>query len=221
MKKRLVIASVLLVLLSTYVPQKLLFSNNFKIVEIIIDNNSILKTADIKKNLNFLNGSSLIFLNTTEIEKKLKKMDFVESFELKKIYPKKLKIRIFEKKPIMILMAKKKKFYISENFELIEFNRLKEYKDLPTVLGDVKNFKKFYINLKKINFPIKLISKYSLQESMRWDLETYKKKIIKLPSENYVKSLLNFIDLTKNNNFDKYKIFDYRINQQLILKKSN
>jgi len=176
MKKRLVIASVLLVLLSTYVPQKLLFSNNFKIVEIIIDNNSILKTADIKKNLNFLNGSSLIFLNTTEIEKKLKKMDFVESFELKKIYPKKLKIRIFEKKPIMILMAKKKKFYISENFELIEFNRLKEYKDLPTVLGDVKNFKKFYINLKKINFPIKLISKYSLQESMRWDLETYKKK---------------------------------------------
>ena len=35
---------------------------------------------------------------------------------------------------------------------------------------------------------------------------------------NYILSLENFIDLQNKKNFDKYKIFDYRINNQLILK---
>ena len=75
-----------------------------------------------------------------------------------------------------------------------------------------------YKNLEKIDFPFNLIKNYYLFESNRWDLETYEKKIIKLPPENYIKSLKNFISLRKENNFDKYKIFDYRINNQLILK---
>ena len=54
--------------------------------------------------------------------------------------------------------------------------------------------------------------------SNRWDLEIYDEKIIKLPSKNYNKSLKNFMSLKEENNFDKYKVFDYRINNQLILK---
>ena len=69
-----------------------------------------------------------------------------------------------------------------------------------------------------MNFPLSLIKKYYLHESIRWDLQIYNNKIIKLPSEDYTKSLKNFIDLRKKNDFDKYTIFDYRINNQLILK---
>ena len=43
-------------------------------------------------------------------------------------------------------------------------------------------------------------------------------KIVRLPSKNYVKSLQNFLEIKKDSSFDKYKIFDYRLKNQLILK---
>ena len=125
---------------------------------------------------------------------------------------------VFEKKPIFILQQKKKKFYIDENINLIDYSELKDFKNLPVVFGKKENFRIFYQNLKKINFPLNLIKSYYFFESNRWDLETYEKKIIKLPSENYIESLKNFIKLQKTNDFEKFKIFDYRMNNQLILK---
>jgi cell division septal protein FtsQ len=218
MKKRLVIALVLLVLLSTYKPQELSLNSKFNIKEIKIENNHILKDEDIKKDLMFLYDTNLIFLNTNKIKLILKSNNFIQSFEVKKIYPNKIKIKIFEKKPIVILQYKKKKFYISETFDLINFLDLEDYKNLPVVFGKQNDFKILYKNLKKINFPLNLIKKYYFYESKRWDLETDKNKIIKLPTENYIKSLVNFMNLSKENNFDKYSIYDYRISDQLILK---
>jgi len=218
MKNRLIIALLLLVLLSTYKPQKLFLSTKLNIEEIKIENNSILEKEEIKKKLNFLYQTNLIFLKSSEIEKKLKKIDFVESFEIKKIYPKKLIIKIYEKKPIAILQHKKDKFYISENINLIDFIVIEKYRNLPIVFGNKENFKDLYINLKKINFPLDLIKKYYYYESNRWDLEIYQKKIIKLPTKNYIQSLKKFLNFKKENNLDKYRVFDYRINHQLILK---
>ena len=218
MKKRLIIALALLVLLSTYKPQKLFLSHKFNIKEIRVENNIILKSDDIKKTLNFLYDKNLIFLNTPNIQEKLKKIDFIESFEVKKIYPSKLKIKVYEKKPIAILQYKREKFYINENIDLIEYFDLENYNYLPTIFGNKKNFKELYENLKSINFPISSIKKYYLYNVNRWDIETYKNKIIKLPVKNYNESLKNFMTLKKEDYYDKYKVFDYRINNQLILK---
>ena len=63
MKKRLIIALALLVLLSTYKPQKLFLINKFNVEEVIIENNIILKDENIKKKLDFLYDENLIFLN--------------------------------------------------------------------------------------------------------------------------------------------------------------
>ena len=41
---------------------------------------------------------------------------------------------------------------------------------------------------------------------------------IKLPIKNYKKSLENFMSIKDQYDFKKYKTFDYRINNQLILK---
>ena len=41
--------------------------------------------------------------------------------------------------------------------------------------------------------------------------------VIKLPSNNYLYSLENFLSINEKSIFDKYKIFDYRIRDQLIL----
>ena len=72
--------------------------------------------------------------------------------------------------------------------------------------------------MKKISFPIHLIKSFFLFESKRWDLLTKKNQTIKLPIKNYNSSLKNFLNLEGQANFEKFKIFDYRIMGQLILK---
>ena len=143
---------------------------------------------------------------------------FIESFEIKKKYPDTLKISIFEKKPIAVLFNKKERYYLSDKIDLIEYKEMKNFRNLPIVVGNKKQFKIFYDDLKKIQFPFSEIKKFTLYESNRWDLETTDEKEIKLPSKNYLKKLENYLDLINKNNFKKYKVFDYRIENQLILK---
>ena len=218
MKKKIVIALILLIILSTYKPEKLFLSSKFKIEQIKIENNSILKERDIKKNLAHLYEKNIFIIDNQNILNILKKNTFIESFEIKKIYPNKIIIKIYEKKPIAILEYKKQKFYINQKIDLIDFVDLEEYRELPIVFGNKDYFKLLYTDLKKIDFPLDIIKKYYLQDSKRWDLEVSNKIIIKLPVENYIKSLKNFMYLMNEKNFEEFKLFDYRINNQLILK---
>ena len=219
MKKRLIIAVGLLILLSTYTAKN--YSNlipQYNISKLIIQNNDILNREELINQLSFLKNKNIIFLQTREIKNKLEKFDFIESFEIKKIYPDTIKIKIFEKKPIIILQYKEKKYYYTSKNNFINFIELNKFKNLPVAFGDKKNFKTFYNQIKKINFPINTIEKFYLYESKRWDLITKKKQTIKLPVKNYEISLKNFVTIENQNNFKKYKLFDYRINDQLILK---
>jgi cell division protein FtsQ len=218
MKKQLVIAFILFTLLTTITFKEKIIISQLNIKEIIVENNSLVKKKDVKKLLTSIYNKNLIFLDNKEIEKALTQNSFIETFEVKKKYPQTLKIRIFEKKPIAILLNKKNKFYLSDKIELIEFKNIKKYQDLPYVFGNRDEFKIFYNNLKKINFPFDLITKYTLYETKRWDLETTDKIVIKLNSKNYQKNIKNYLDSRSKQNFKKYKIFDYRIDNQLILK---
>ena len=102
--------------------------------------------------------------------------------------------------------------------DLIEYKNISKYKKLPIIYGDKKNFKNLFGNLKKLNFPIYEVEKYFLFKTKRWDLHLNDNKIIKLPIKNYDESIKNFIILRKNRDFDKYKVFDYRLYDQIILK---
>ena len=144
-------------------------------------------------------------------------LELIRLYDLK-IYPNKLVIKVFEKEPIAIIIDKDNKFYLGKQIDLIEYKKLSKYSDLPIIYGDKKNFKILFENLKRINFPIELIKNFSLFESKRWDLELKDKKIIRLPAKNYSKILSNFLEIKSNRNFDKYKVFDYRLEGQLILK---
>ena len=218
MKKRLIIALSLLILLTTINSQQSLVISKFNLKTIIIENNLLLKDEDIKNLLIPFYNKNLILLDNNEFKKALMQNSFIESFNIKKKYPSTLKVKIFEKKPIAVLFNKKTKFYLSEKIELIEFKYLQNYQTLPYVLGNKDDFKIFYSNLKRINFPLDIIKKYTLFETNRWDLETKDNQVIKLPSKNYTKSLKNFLNLKNKNDFEKYELFDYRINNQLILK---
>ena len=217
-KGRLVIAVTLLLLLTTYNPKELFLSSKFNIKLIKFENNFIVKDEQIKKDLAYLYDKNLFFLDKSHITKVLKQNNFIDSFELKKIYPNQIIIKIFERNPITILDYKKEKFYIIDNMEIVNFLNLKIEKNLPIVFGDIENFKILYKNLKKNNFPLNSISTYYFYKTNRWDLEINNKRLIKLPPKKYIKSLENFLELQKEKSYDKYKVFDYRITKQLILK---
>ena len=122
-------------------------------------------------------------------------------------------MKFFEKKPIAILLFKKEKFYLSEKIDLIKFKTLPIKKDLPYVIGNKDEFKIFHASLKKIDFPLEKIKKYTLYENNRWDLETNNNKLIKLPTKEHEKSLLNYLDLIKKDNF---KNTGYLITESII-----
>ena len=218
MKRRILIAALLLTLLTTISSQIIINFSKFNLEEINIENNTLVEESDLKSLLNPFYNKNLISINNNEIGKVLLKNSFIESFKIKKKYPNTLNLVIFEKKPIAILLNKKKKFFISEKIELIEYRKISKFENLPYVLGNKDDFKNFYYDLKKIKFPLDKIKKYTFYESKRWDLETKNNVIVKLPSKNYLKSLKNYLELSNKNNFQKYKIFDYRIDNQLILK---
>ncbi len=218
MKKRLVIASFLLILLSTISSEQSFVISKFNLKKIKIENNFLLKESDIKNLLIPFYDKNLIFLKNIEIQQALMQNSFIESFKIKKKYPSTLKIKIFEKRPIALLFDKKNKFYLSEKIDLIQFKDIPNYQNLPYIYGNKDDFKIFYNNLNKINFPLDTIKKYILHETNRWDLETKNNKIIKLPSKNYIKSLESYLNLKNKNGFGKYELFDYRIRNQLILK---
>ena len=218
MKKRLVIALFLIILFTTINSQQRFIASQFDLKTIEIENNLLLKDNDIKNLLISFYNKNLVFLKNNEVKKALMQNSLIESFIIKKKYPNTLKVKIFEKKPIAVLFDKKNKFYLSEKIDLIEFKNLPNYQNLPYVLGNKDDFKVFYNNLIKINFPLNVVKKYTLYETNRWDIETKNNQIIKLPSKNYLKSLKNFLILKSKNDFEKYKLFDYRINKQLILR---
>tara|TARA_B110000444_G_C18797103_1_gene575470 strand:+ start:363 stop:1031 length:669 start_codon:yes stop_codon:yes gene_type:complete len=212
--------SLLLVFLSTYSPK---YPNEnksflFPIKNIKIENFKIVNHNVLINELENLKGKSLMFLNNQSIKSHVTKFDFVSSYSIKKIYPSTLKILIVEKKPIAIHISGKKKFYISEKGHAIKFIELPDFDQLPLIFGKNINFGVFYKELLKVKFPVNQIKTYQHFDIGRWDIIFKSGKIIKLPKKSYTLAIENFVLLYKKKNFKKYKIFDYRINDQLILK---
>ena len=219
MRNKPIFGIALFILFSTFISQNKFTINKFKIQEIKIKNNKILEDQEIIKIFSFLYNKNIIFLNSYELKKNLNQSSFIEKIEIKKVFPDKLVIKVFEKEPIAILIDKhQKKYYLGKKINLIEFRTILKYENLPIINGDLKNFKKLYNNLIKINFPTDQIRSYQNFRINRWNIEMIDKKILKLPEKNYTKSLIDFMDIKDKTKFEKYKTFDYRLSNQLILK---
>ena len=219
MKKKTIFGIALFTLFSTFISQNKFTINKFEIKEIKIENNEILEDQELINIFSFLYTKNIIFLNSYELKKNIDPNNFIEKIEIKKILPDKLIIKVFEKEPIAILIDKnQKKYYLGKKTNLIEFRKISKYENLPIVKGEPKNFKNLFDSLVKINFPIDQILSFQHFKVNRWNIEMIDKKILKLPEKNYIESLTNFMSIKDKSNFKKYKIFDYRLNNQLVLK---
>ena len=126
MKKRILFASVLLLLLSTYNIQKnAKLNSGLNIEKIYIENIKFIDEKNIKKKLSFLYETNLFLLNEEEVKLKLNEVDLIDSFEVKKIFPNKIKIKIYENIPIAIIQNKTEKKFYTKNGKAIKFFGLK------------------------------------------------------------------------------------------------
>jgi len=221
MKKTATILSLCLlsVMLTTFNPNLNFGFQFFKIKHIEVKNLKFLEKKKIESQFfNELSGSSLFILDGKKVKKILNNNEFINYLEFKKIFPTKLQIFVYEKEVIAILNDKRDKYYLTKNGEKISFFKNQNSEKLPNIFGKQKNFLKIYSTLMKIGFPIYKIKSFYYFDVGRWDILFKDKKVIKLPVKNFDISLSNFMDIYERINFEKYTIFDYRVEDQLILK---
>jgi|TARA_B100000780_G_C21081907_1_gene435718 cell division septal protein FtsQ len=189
----------------------------FPIKVILIENNIATDLIELKSNLRPIKNKNLLLLSEKKILAIVNKHDFISNIQLKKKYPNTLKLTITEKKPVAVQIIDKNKFYITKKNEKINFTYLKIYENLPSIFGRNKNFNIFYNDLEKNNFKINIIKSFYYYEVGRWDIVLLNEKVIKFPEKNYVDLLPKINSMLDDNNFSRYKIFDFRIKSQLIL----
>ena len=194
------------------------YSLFFPIKNIVIENNVATNLSELKSDLNFLFNKSLLYLNKEKVLIAISKHKFISSVQLKKKYPNTLKFLLNEKVPVATQTVGKKKFYITNESEKIKFLDLKIYENLPSIFGNYKNFNIFYNELDKNGFKIKDIKAFYYFDVGRWDIILKNEKTIKLPEKNYPDLFLKINLMLNDSKFSKYKIFDFRIKNQLILK---
>tara|TARA_B100001057_G_scaffold311563_1_gene311589 strand:- start:922 stop:1590 length:669 start_codon:yes stop_codon:yes gene_type:complete len=209
----------LLITLTTFNPNNLDTSLQlFKIEKIEIKNLKILDNKKIRNSFhNEFLGTNLLIIDERKIDKISNDNDLIDYIEFKKVYPSKIQIIIHEKETIAIINNKRSKFYLIKNGEEIKFFKNRILEKLPNIFGEQKNFLKIYDALQQVGFPISEIRSFYYFDIGRWDIILKDNKIIKLPVENFLISLKNYIELNQNSNFKKYFIYDYRIEDQLIL----
>ena len=215
----ILLSILLIVMLTTFNPSNFYSGLQFfKIKKIEVKNIVVLDSIKIKNLfIEEFYDSNLLILDKKKIDKILRENELIEYIEFRKIYPSKLVAKVFEKKTIAIINYKQNKFFLTNKGEEIEFFRNPSLEKLPNIFGKQKNFLEIYSALQELDFPISKIKSFYYFDIGRWDIMLKNEKVIKLPVKNFTESLKNFLDLSKENNFEKYSIFDYRIKDQLIL----
>ena len=156
-------------------------------------------------------------LQKDEIDTIISKHNIIEEYNVKKIYPSSLTIKIKTTKFIAKISGIDQ-LAVGANGKLIKIKETKEI--LPYIFGkfNSKEFLRFKkdIDNSKFNFT-KLKSLYFFP-SNRWDIITNDDILIKLPQENLPKALSLAYKIINNDEFKSKKVVDLRINNNLVVK---
>ena len=141
----------------------------------------------------------------------------VQNYEIVKIYPSSIDIKIIKTKLLAKLNKDGKTLFLGSNGKLSEYNFSK--KRLPFIFGNPNSDD--FLNLKKkideSKFSYEEFKNFYFFPSGRWDLELKNNVLIKL-SENKINDTLDYaFDFMKNNNIDDFRVIDLRVKNQIIL----
>ncbi len=175
---------------------------------------------EIEKRFSQFNGKSIIFISRSQFKEISRGLKFIKELQVKKIYPDKIKLNVIEYKPMGVFVDKNKKLLLLEGGGIIENYENNKFNHLPLVIGNgaQKKFHLFYQSLENVNFESSLVKQFNYFDINRWDVILKDGKVVKLPTESYENSFKKFLSIYKKSNFSNFKVFDFRIKGQLVLK---
>ena len=157
-----------------------------------------------------------IFTLEKESFKFINSINFIKDYNIKKIYPNKLKVYSKPAKAISIVNHLDKLFILGNNGKIIDLDNIPI--NVPKVTG-TSDIKKVFQTLKMIdksNFNIENIKNIEFFQSERVDIELINKKKIRFPI-NYTVDNFNFaLKLLDDDRYSKSKILDLRIPNKVI-----
>ena len=173
-----------------------------------------------KKNQKYLNAKTWSYQTKKKLINQIYNLDFVRDIKIKKIYPNKIIVTINEYKPLGIYLDNQEKYILLENDKAVKSSNDK-FSYLPFVYGKnaSKNFSLFYSILEESNFQTDIVDNFKYHEINRWDILLKNGKLVKLPSERdkSIESLKKFLLIYQKEKFKKFKVFDFRVKNQLIM----
>ena len=221
---KIAILFIILVILTTYIPTDLNTfpkkENKFlKIQNIEIINNQLIEKNEINEKLNNIYGKNILLVNSFDIEKSLKKIDFLDKIEVKKKYPNTIIVKIYETEPLAVIYKNSKKYLIDNLSKLIIFDKKLLQKSFPSVFGEdaEKKFVAFYSLLNKHDFPQQTVKNYYYHQIDRWDLQLVNDRLIKFPSNKTGEAIDQYMKLLNKENFKNYNIIDLRIHGKIVV----
>ena len=202
--------------LTSYQIKKINIFTFFKVneVEFIGSNNF---EENLKDDLaNSLNNKNLFSITKKEISQIIKKSQWIESYKIKKKYPKKIFLIFFEYKPVAIFQIKGKSFLINNKFKLT--NKLAKFNnDLIQINGEYrpKQFQNIYniIIKSEIYKKVKIIKFYNLK---RWDIYLNNNVLIKFGNYNIAEQIYILESVIKK--YKNFNVIDLRNERNAIIK---
>ena len=219
-KNKFIIYIFLLLFLST-LNNKTINSLNFlnlNIKNILITGLDEKNNLLIKKKINIKNLNNIFFIEKDYLNNILNKNNLIDSFQIKKIYPNSIEIKIIKAELLAITHNDNKLIFIGSNEKFIDYTL--NNKSLPYIFGDVspKNFINFKETVNKSNLKFSDIKEFYFFSSGRWDIKNKDGILFKLPKNDLIKTLNLINKIKKNVNFKDSDVIDLRISNRIILK---
>ena len=227
MKKfyRVFLLLAMLIFLTTYSPSEFnVFSKKenlfFKIQNIEIVNNQIINQNEITEKLAHIYRKNIFSIERNDLEGPLGSIDFLEKIEVKKKYPNRIVINIYETKPVAILFKENTKYLLDSSSNLITFTEKMSFDSLPSIFGEgaEKDFINFFNQLGNNNFSTEQVKNFYYFQIGRWDLQLLNNKIIKFPTNKIADAIQQSIELLARKDFANYNIIDLRIHGKIVVK---
>ena len=217
-KNKIIIYLIFLIILSSVTNKSLENQDSFliKIKKINVSGLSNNNNLKIKKELSELLYKNIFLINKENIKKKIVQYNLVEEYNIKKIYPNQIDIKIKQTK-FIAKIKKKNYFLIGSNGKLISNEYTNE--TLPFFFGkfNSERFLRFKEIVNNSEFKFKNFKSIFFYSSNRWDVQTNDDVLIKLPEKNLLKALKVAHKIINNVKFEDRKVIDLRISNHIIM----
>ena len=216
--KKIFIYLFFFIFLGTINNHKLFNSNAFKIKNFQIlglENNYIEEFENDLLNITKLN---ILFVNKDYLKSILNSNSLIETFQVFKVYPSTLNIKIEKTNFLARLNINGDIFLIGSNGKLTKDFLLSDKEILPFIFGNpkVEEFLKIFSIINTSDLKYENVKNLFFYKSGRIDLELKNNILIKLPLDNLENIFKKISQLISNNKLNT-KIIDARVSNQIIL----